>query len=250
MRRLLWILIPLALVLAGVAIKWSASERTVGHDAVTWQVYFSPNGGCTQAIVDQLAGAEKTVRVQAYSFTSAPIAKALTEAKKRGVDVQVVLDKGQRTDKYSGATFLHNAGIPTFIDEDHAIAHNKVMVIDGRTVITGSFNFSRAAEERNAENLLILHSAELAARYTANWELHRQHSVPYTREDSASPTPSPTPPPADTPATAGSFIGNTRSLVFHRPTCLSPPAPHNRTAFQTRQEAVSAGYRPCGQCRP
>jgi len=115
------------------------------------KAYFSPNGGCTQAVVEALNAAKKTILVQAYSFTSVPIAKALVEAKNRGVDVRVILDKSQRTERYSGATFLANEGIPTFIDAAHKIAHNKVMVIDGQEVITGSFNFTKAAESGNAE---------------------------------------------------------------------------------------------------
>jgi len=119
------------------------------------------------------------VRVQAYSFTSAPIAKALVDAHKRGVSVEVILDRSQRTEKYSGATFLANSRIPVYIESAHAIAHNKVMIIDGQTVITGPFNFTKAAEERNAENLLVLRSKELAKIYTENWEKHREHSEPY-----------------------------------------------------------------------
>jgi len=142
--------------------------------------YFSPNGGCTQAVVDVLATAKKYVLVQAYSFTSAPIARALVDAKKRGVDVQVILDKSQQTERYSSATFLANEGILTYIDPIHKIAHNKVMIIDGQTVITGSFNFTKAAEEGNAENLLVItHAPELALRYTDNWKNHLGHSVPY-----------------------------------------------------------------------
>lgn len=59
---------------------------------------------------------------------------------------------------------------PTYIDPAHKIAHNKVMIIDGETAITGSFNFTKAAENGNAENLLVInHAPELAARYTQNW---------------------------------------------------------------------------------
>ena len=127
-----------------------------------------------------LAGARNTVLVQAYSFTSAPIAQALVDARKRGVDVQVILDKNQRTERYTGATFLAHEGVPVFIDADHKIAHNKVMIIDGQTVITGSFNFTKAAESSNAENvLLILHAPELAAKYTDNWKDHLSHSQKY-----------------------------------------------------------------------
>jgi phosphatidylserine/phosphatidylglycerophosphate/cardiolipin synthase-like enzyme len=145
----------------------------------TWEVYFSPKGECTHAIIRELNKAEDTILVQAYSFTSAPIAKALLDAHRRGVKVGVILDKSQRTQSYSSATFLFNAGIPVKIDAQHSIAHNKVMIIDGETVITGSFNFTKAAEEKNAENLVIIHDKELALLYTKNWQEHAHHSEIY-----------------------------------------------------------------------
>lgn len=154
---------------------------SVGAAAPTkTEVYFSPKGGCTEAVVAELEGAKKSIYVQAYSFTSAPIAKAVVDAHNRGVAVVVILDKSQRTEKYSSADFLARARVPTFIDAKHAIAHNKVMIIDDALVITGSFNFTKAAEERNAENLLILRDPELAAKYLANWREHRTHAEPYT----------------------------------------------------------------------
>jgi len=70
-------------------------------------------------------------------------------------------------------------GIPTYIDFRHAIAHNKIIIIDRETVITGSFNFTKAAEINNAENLLILHSKELAKEYIDNWNEHKKHSEVY-----------------------------------------------------------------------
>lgn len=146
------------------------------------QVYFSPAGGATEAVVNTLDHATNTVLVQAYSFTSAPIARALVEAHRRGVKVQVLLDKSQRTEKYSEADFLQHEGVPPLIDAQHAIAHNKIMIIDGYIVLTGSFNFTKAAEEHNAENLLVINDPVLAKQYTDNWYLHAQHSEPYTRE--------------------------------------------------------------------
>jgi len=166
----------LILLMAALLVGPGSTAEPAGN----WDVHFSPKGRCTQAVVDVLGRAKASVLVQAYSFTSAPIAKALVDARRRGVNIQVLLDKSQRTEKYSSATFLFNNGIPCFIDARHAIAHNKVMVIDGRTVITGSFNFTRAAEESNAENLLVIANAELAGKYATNWEAHRRHSKPYT----------------------------------------------------------------------
>jgi phosphatidylserine/phosphatidylglycerophosphate/cardiolipin synthase-like enzyme len=94
------------------------------------------------------------------TFTSAPIAKALMDAHRRGVKIQVILDKSNQTDKYSAATFTQNYGIPTFIDDRHAIAHNKIIIIDSHTVLAGSFNFRKQAEQSNAENLLVIDDAD------------------------------------------------------------------------------------------
>ena len=118
-----------------------AAEPVIGQASIT--VRFSPNGGCTEAIVREIEGATQSVEMQAYSFTSTPIAKALVEAHKRGVRVTAILDKSHRTKNYSGADFLLHAGVPTYIDAQHAIAHNKIMLIDGETIITGSFNFTK-----------------------------------------------------------------------------------------------------------
>jgi phosphatidylserine/phosphatidylglycerophosphate/cardiolipin synthase-like enzyme len=147
---------------------------------ISGEVYFSPDGGCTEAIVNEIRHAKSEIYVQAYSFTSAPIAKALVDAHKRGIKVEVILDKSQKRERYTEATFLTNAGIPTYIDSVHAIAHNKIMVIDKEFVITGSFNFTKAAEEKNAENLLILQSKELASQYLMNWTKHKNHSDSYS----------------------------------------------------------------------
>jgi phosphatidylserine/phosphatidylglycerophosphate/cardiolipin synthase-like enzyme len=159
----------LALLLSQLAVQ----------SATNVQVFFSPEGGCTAAVVEQLGKAKANVFVQAYSFTSAPIAKALVDAHKRGVKVGIILDKSQRSEKYSSATFLKNEGIEPLVDAQHAIAHNKVMVIDNHIVITGSFNFTKAAEEKNAENLLVIDDPALASKYMGNWEKHWKHSEAY-----------------------------------------------------------------------
>lgn len=139
-------------------------------------VAFSPGGGCTDLIVANIVRATQSIYVQAYSFTSAPIAKALVDAHKRGVRVEVILDKSQKTEKYSSADFLVHSGVSTYIDSKHAIAHNKIIIIDALTVITGSFNFTKSAEEKNAENVLVLVDSALAARYLDNWQAHCGHS--------------------------------------------------------------------------
>lgn len=146
----------------------------------TVDVYFSPTGGATYAIIRELDAAKSEIFVQAYSFTSKPIAKALVDARKRGLKVEVVLDKSQRRERYTSADFVAHAGIPTFIDDQHAIAHNKIMIIDRQTLITGSFNFTKGAEEKNAENLLVLKgNRPLVNRYTRNFDEHKGHSEVY-----------------------------------------------------------------------
>jgi phosphatidylserine/phosphatidylglycerophosphate/cardiolipin synthase-like enzyme len=141
------------------------------------EVYFSPKGNITQAVVNEIDAAQKSIHVMVYTFTSAPIAKALVNAHRRHINVTIILDKSQRTQKYSSADFTANAGIPTWIDARHAIQHNKVIIIDEKTVITGSFNFTKAAEESNAENLLIIRDQSIAKTYLKNWNLHKSHST-------------------------------------------------------------------------
>jgi phosphatidylserine/phosphatidylglycerophosphate/cardiolipin synthase-like enzyme len=215
---------------------------------------FAGKGGCTEAVVKELGNAKTSVLVQAYSFTSVPIAKALVDAHKRGVKVEVILDKSQKGEKYTSADFVIHAGIPTKIDAKHAIAHNKIMVIDGETVITGSFNFTTAAEEHNAENLLVIRSSDLAAKYTANWQVHAAHSDAYegkTQGYSETHRAAETPKP-DAAAVAGGFVASSRSQVFHRADCKSAAkiSEKNLVHYATREEAIQAGKKPCAECNP
>ena len=144
------------------------------------RVFFSPMGGCTSAIVSEINQAQRQILVQAYSFTSEPIAAACIEAHKRGVSVYAVLDRSQETEQYSAADLLVNSGITTVIDAQHAIAHNKVILIDGLTLITGSFNFTSNAEKSNAENLLIIRNRpDLYSAYESNLRHHFDHSKQY-----------------------------------------------------------------------
>lgn len=117
-KRIIALAVLLSLSLPAVS---HAVDLTLTNAPV--KLYFSPNGGATQAIVKEIDDATLEILVQACSFTSAPIAKALVEAHKRGVSAEAILDKSQRTEKYSGATFLANNRIPVYIDAVHAIAH-------------------------------------------------------------------------------------------------------------------------------
>lgn len=144
-------------------------------------VCFTPGGDCTERIVAAIRAARQEVLVQAYSFTSPPIARALEEAKRRGARVRIIVDDSQMTQRYTQADEVARAGLEIWVDDPSGIAHNKVMVIDRETVITGSFNFSRSAQERNVENLVVLRDATLAGQYAENWERRRAVSVPYAQ---------------------------------------------------------------------
>jgi phosphatidylserine/phosphatidylglycerophosphate/cardiolipin synthase-like enzyme len=211
-------------------------------------VYFSPNGGATAAVVSAVNAAQTHVLMQAYSFNSAPIAKALVEAHKRGVKILAVLDTSNETGKYSAATFLHNAGIQPLIDDQHAIAHSKVMVIDSMTLITGSFHFTKAAEEKNAENMLVIHDApELVQAYEANIRLHAGHAHPYQRQAALRSSGA----ASVTVSGHGEVHGNKKSKIYHLSTCPGYAGLHPASVvpFATEADAQQAGYRKAKNCR-
>lgn len=140
------------------------------------EVYFSPDGGCQEQVIARIDATTSSIRVQAYSFTSHPIAAALVRAKSRGVDVRVLLDKSNKGATKSEISTLLSGRVPTWLDKKHSIAHNKVMVFDGLIVETGSYNYTAAGENSNAENCLFVRDDTLAQSYTKNWEKHRGHS--------------------------------------------------------------------------
>ncbi|MFN7835618.1 MAG: phospholipase D family protein [Burkholderiaceae bacterium] len=144
------------------------------------EIAFSPNGAGTDLVVKVIESAQKSICVLGYSFTSAPIAQALVTALKRGVAVRIVLDKSQQTAQYSSATFLANQGVPLRIDSRHAIQHSKTIEVDEKTVQTGSFNYTKAAQSKNAENVLVnWNHPALGTLYRKNFETHWEHAVPY-----------------------------------------------------------------------
>lgn len=141
----------------------------------SYTVCFTPQENCTQKIVATINNAVSNIWVQAYSFTSRPIADALLDATQRGVQVKIIIDK---VNLKPGSTprFLARHQIPVWVDKKPAIAHNKVMIIDQTKVITGSFNFTRAAQYSNTENVLIIDDATLAKKYLQNWQLRQAKS--------------------------------------------------------------------------
>jgi phosphatidylserine/phosphatidylglycerophosphate/cardiolipin synthase-like enzyme len=145
----------------------------------TVDVLFTPWDDAEGAIVHALGEAKQSVHVQAYLLTSRSIARALQDAKTRGVVVEVLADREmlEKSDK-SLLPLLLEGGIPVWLETRYASAHNKILLIDAvggqGIVITGSYNFTWSAQARNAENLLILRgNPALARRYLENWQRHR-----------------------------------------------------------------------------
>ncbi len=184
--RLFGLLLVL-LVLAQPARGFEASDIVPGTGTIEYA--FSPGEDAAALIVRAIDGARSQILVQAFSFTHSGIAGALIRAKSRALDVQVIADPGQiDLIDHNVIPQLVEAGIPVFTDAEHAAAHNKVMVIDAGTnapvLITGSFNFTHAAQFRNAENLLVFRANhELTRAYLDNWMRHLKHSTRLRRDN-------------------------------------------------------------------
>jgi phosphatidylserine/phosphatidylglycerophosphate/cardiolipin synthase-like enzyme len=125
-------------------------------DAPSVAAYFSPRGGCADAIVRELKRARKEVLVLAHSFRSEPLARALLEAKLRGVRVELVFDRHNPAEPSSDLHLFTQQGLAPLVDAHFPSAHNSVILVDGRVLLTGSFDFTRQAEQENADNLLVL----------------------------------------------------------------------------------------------
>jgi phosphatidylserine/phosphatidylglycerophosphate/cardiolipin synthase-like enzyme len=248
-----------AVLLMVVLVPLAPSKEVQTTDKGTVDVLFSPKGGCEARIVKEIGEARKSIRIQAYYFTNATIAKAVLDAKKRGVGCEAVLDKVNWTDRYSAATFFKNQGISVRIDSKHSIAHNKIIIIDDSTVITGSYNFTQAAEENNAENLLILKGIPgVAEQYLANYQEHKAHSEEYTgpaRDQSApgaAPV-SPRPPVAENRAANTDQNQDDQTVYvtrtgtkYHRAGCSDLRS----SSIPMKLKDAKARYSPCSRCNP
>lgn len=143
----------------------------ITHNIInTSSVCFTPGKQCQTKLIDEIHKAKRSIYVQAYSFTDRDVTDALVDAAKRGISVKVLLDKSNKNDNRSSKDLLIHNRIPVRFDYPAGIAHNKVMVFDQTTVVTGSYNFSAAAYKRNTENLLILNSPSVAQEYIQNWQ--------------------------------------------------------------------------------
>ena len=149
------------------------------------QAAFTPGDNIAAMIVERIREARSSVRMQAYLFTDRRIANALAAALKRGVRVEIVADGAQQEN--GGSPYLpalRRAGAGIFLAQSAGAAHNKVLIIDadrpGAVVITGSYNYTRAANARNAENIVVISgSPSVAQRFVDNFDYHRAQARPW-----------------------------------------------------------------------
>ena len=130
---------------------------------------FTPPANCAHLITDVIDRAKSTIYMQAYGLTHPEIIGSLIKAKGRGVEVRILLDRSNLTQKYSKIAELKQVGIEVSIDKVSGIAYNKIIIADLYTVVTGSFNFTVAAAKRNVENVLIIRDSNIAHSYLQNW---------------------------------------------------------------------------------
>jgi phosphatidylserine/phosphatidylglycerophosphate/cardiolipin synthase-like enzyme len=135
------------------------------------EVYFSPEDGVLEHILNAVNAARESIYFMAYSFTTDELAKAMIECAKAGVTVRGVFDQDQYHSN-AGTEYdtLHSAGIDVWLDGNPRLMHHKVIIIDQKVVITGSYNFSNNAEYYNDENTLIIHNQDIAALYTKEFQ--------------------------------------------------------------------------------
>jgi phosphatidylserine/phosphatidylglycerophosphate/cardiolipin synthase-like enzyme len=135
------------------------------------KVAFSPKQGATELVVKTIQSANKYIYVAAYSFTSKPIADALIDAHKKGVDIKIIHDDSQKNIRGNLLAYLKQSDIPIRINSKYKYMHNKFMIVDGVTIQLGSFNYTDNAERRNAENVLVINNdTSLASSYLNQWQ--------------------------------------------------------------------------------
>jgi phosphatidylserine/phosphatidylglycerophosphate/cardiolipin synthase-like enzyme len=171
----------LALLLAAAfaAAAGAPAGRAPAAEAARVEAYVTPGDDVEGIIAGRIARARRTVQVQAYLFTNRRIAAALGKAARRGVSVEVIGDARQH--EAGGLPVLKGldrAGARIWLADGHAAFHNKVVLVDAATaaavVITGSYNFTQAAQDKNAENVVVISgSPGVAARFARDFERHR-----------------------------------------------------------------------------
>lgn len=186
LRKLLAAALVSAFALVAHGRELVAAPLDAPTEAASIDVAFSPDGGAEALVLKVIASAKSSIRLAAYSFTSPNVVRELLAAKRRGVDVAVVVDhknnlvEARSNSSREALNLLVNAGIPTRTVSVYAIHHDKFIVVDGRHVETGSFNYTAAAAKRNSENVLVVwNNPLLAGKYIAHWQSRWSQGQPY-----------------------------------------------------------------------
>ncbi len=155
----------------------SAAPAQVTVHGTAIECYFAPEDGIAERLVELVSQAEESVHFMAFSFTDEALAQALIERHQAGVSVSGVMEKRGSTTQYAQLPPLQEAGVEVLQDGNPYVMHHKVLIIDGETVVTGSFNFSQSANESNDENVLIIRHRDIAAQFLAEFERVHQQAV-------------------------------------------------------------------------
>lgn len=140
------------------------------HPQDLLETCFSPGGDCASRVVYWIRPANRSIHILIYSFTLNAVGDALVQAKQRRIDVKIVWDKSNWNDSGSEYQKLKDSGIEVRIDYRHGLLHDKVAIIDQHIIITGSFNWSRAANQENRENLVVIDSQAWALAYEQQFQ--------------------------------------------------------------------------------
>jgi phosphatidylserine/phosphatidylglycerophosphate/cardiolipin synthase-like enzyme len=152
------------------------------------EIGFTPGDAVDNLIIASIERAQGEILVHAYTFTHRRIAQALVSAKRRGVAVTVLADREQaRAVPQNVLPQLVAGGVEVWLDGNFQAAHNKVIIIDAElaqaTTITGSYNFTIAAQRSNAENVVVLHDNSAVARaYRDNWRRLKTAAMPWSED--------------------------------------------------------------------
>jgi len=125
------------------------------------EVYFSLYDDPEAVIIKSIDAAEEFIIIAMYTFTGVEIAQAILKARDRGIDIKIYLDRSQVKAKYNRSRYFVQNGIEVRISSNNYIMHNKFAVIDNEIVITGSYNWTASAGERNDENLMVIDDPEI-----------------------------------------------------------------------------------------
>ena len=131
--------------------------------------YFCPEDSCSRHVIDNLEEADNEIYFMSFTFTHDQIGETLIKKHKEGLKIKGIFEKFGKS-QYSEYYDLEDNGIEVKWDEYSYFVHHKVFIIDNRTVITGSFNPTKAGDEKNDENVLIIHDENIAEKYLEEFE--------------------------------------------------------------------------------